>query len=385
VRETLPFVARESLEPVIAAAAAASFRSRREAVVSSSAIREPTCVSPDAAQATRALYERHGQRVFSFCLSRLRDWEEAQDAAQTAFVYVLKALDRGVVPRYEVAWLLKIAENVCRTSHRSLGRRRAVISSADVTELEVAAASLGGETDEELAELRSGLEQLPASQRRAILLREWQGLTYADIADDLDLSVSAVETLLFRARRGLAAYRDRARRAVGALNVGSLVFAARSALQSSMATTAAAGALVVAASPMLVRGDVTHPARSAAEPAAWALHHAPSSAGGRTHAAPTSRGRGFARPIRASEGGSAKHSGAPSSRASGKAAPPPPTAARRQAPVAPSGGEAERVTGAVRKIVEPPPVELPPLPPLPPAPPLPPPSLPVALPPVQLP
>ena len=42
---------------------------------------------------------------------------------------------------------------------------------------------------------------MPPSQRRAILLREWQGLSYHEIADELELSQSAVETLIFRARR----------------------------------------------------------------------------------------------------------------------------------------------------------------------------------------
>ena len=357
--------------------------------MSSSSLPEPTSVSPAAAQATLALYKRHGQRVFSFCLSRLRHWEEAQDAAQTAFLYVLKALDRGIVPRHEVAWLLKIAENVCLTSHRAGGRRRAVISSADVTELEVAAASLGGENDDEFAELRAALEQLPAGQRRAILLREWQGLSYADIAHELHLSVSAVETLLFRARRGLAAYRERTRRAVAALDFGSLIFAVRSALQSGVATTAAAGALVVAASPMLFSGDDTRPARPAVRPEASALHQTASSRLARSHVAPAGRGRtrGQAVHARAAKGGKAKRRAAPSNGAV-KATPP---AAQRQTPASPSGGE--HVTGAVKKVVEPlhPPVELPvvpplpPMPPLPPLPPLQPPSLPVELPPVQIP
>ena len=50
---------------------------------------------------------------------------------------------------------------------------------------------------------------MPEQQRRALLLREWQGLSYKEIADELDLSQAAVETLLFRARRSLA---TRARR-----------------------------------------------------------------------------------------------------------------------------------------------------------------------------
>ena len=188
-------------------------------------------VSPEAADATIALYRRHGQRVFSFCVSRLRDLDEAQDAVQTSFMYALRALDRGVVPQYELAWPLKIAENVCRTTRRVQFRRRSVISSADVDELEDAAA-LTVDGEDRLGELKAALKQLPASQRRAMLLREWQGLSYADIADELRLSVPAVEALLFRARRTLAAYRERTRSALGAFNLGSLAYAVRSALQS---------------------------------------------------------------------------------------------------------------------------------------------------------
>jgi RNA polymerase sigma factor (sigma-70 family) len=51
---------------------------------------------------------------------------------------------------------------------------------------------------------------MPAQQRRALLLREWRGLTYREIAAELELSQAAVETLLFRARRTLARGLDEA-------------------------------------------------------------------------------------------------------------------------------------------------------------------------------
>src|SRR6185312_14752064 len=57
---------------------------------------------------------------------------------------------------------------------------------------------------DELIGLQDVLERLPENQRRAILLREWQGLSYREIAEELELSQSAVETLIFRARRSLA-------------------------------------------------------------------------------------------------------------------------------------------------------------------------------------
>ena len=55
-----------------------------------------------------------------------------------------------------------------------------------------------------VADLTRALSAIPERQRRALLLREWQGLSYAEIADELGVSLAAVETLLFRARRSVA-------------------------------------------------------------------------------------------------------------------------------------------------------------------------------------
>ena len=50
-----------------------------------------------------------------------------------------------------------------------------------------------------------GGSKSPEQQRRALLLREWQGLSYREISEQLGITQAAVETLLFRARRSLAA------------------------------------------------------------------------------------------------------------------------------------------------------------------------------------
>ena len=78
---------------------------------------------------------------------------------------------------------------------------------------ELAAPSADGyEGPEQLDALREALATLPERQRRAILLREWQGLSYAEIADELRLTVGAVETLLYRARRSLTSRSARSAR-----------------------------------------------------------------------------------------------------------------------------------------------------------------------------
>jgi RNA polymerase sigma factor (sigma-70 family) len=218
----------------------------------STAVSAPVAV---AAERTRDLYACHGQRVYSFCLSRLRNPEEAQDAAQTTFVYVLSPLKRGVVPRNELAWLLAIADNVCRSTRRSIGRRLARLADADVDELEAAATSISAETNETLGALRAALGELPSNQRQAILLREWQGLSYVDIADQLGLSVAAVETLLFRARRGLATRLERTRAGLRALDLGSALALVRSVVGGAAGKVAvgAAGVALVAAVPGVER------------------------------------------------------------------------------------------------------------------------------------
>src|ERR687887_207283 len=59
-------------------------------------------------------------------------------------------------------------------------------------------------SEDELIPLEDALADMPETQRRALLLREWQGLSYREIAAELEVSQSAVETLIFRARRSLA-------------------------------------------------------------------------------------------------------------------------------------------------------------------------------------
>src|SRR6185437_13370454 len=155
------------------------------------------------AEKTRALYEHHSRQIFAYCLLQLRNREDAEDAVQSTFLNAFRGLERGVVPELESAWLYKIAHHVCLTRQRSWSRRRLVESPQD---LDAAAALIGAPVRDAdtIAGLTDALRELPEAQRRAILLREWQGLTYKEIADELQVSQAAVETLIFRARRALA-------------------------------------------------------------------------------------------------------------------------------------------------------------------------------------
>jgi RNA polymerase sigma factor (sigma-70 family) len=155
------------------------------------------------ADLTRALFEEYAPQIFRYCLHQLGSREEAEDAVQSTFLNAFRGIKRGIVPEIESAWLFKIAHNVCLSRRRSSWRRDRVESPTDFDVVEELAPAPSRRADE-LIGLQDVLEQMPEQQRRAILLREWQGLSYREIGEELELSQAAVETLIFRARRSLA-------------------------------------------------------------------------------------------------------------------------------------------------------------------------------------
>jgi len=163
----------------------------------------PRRAAPEA-DATRDLYERYARQIYSYCLHQLGNREEAEDATQSTFLNAFRGFKRGVDPEFESAWLYKIAQNVCLTRQRSSSRRRRVETPGDLEAMQDYVPAHQADSDE-LIRLPEALDAMPEQQRRALLLREWQGLSYKEIGEELELSQAAVETLLFRARRSLAA------------------------------------------------------------------------------------------------------------------------------------------------------------------------------------
>jgi RNA polymerase sigma factor (sigma-70 family) len=149
------------------------------------------------------LYAEYRDKIFRYCLGQLRSREEAEDAVQNTFLRVCTALRKGVVPEFEAPWLYKIAHNVCLSRRLGASRRARVEKPADLDLLGDRAAAHTPDTDD-LFGLDDALAGMPPNLRRPLLMREWQGMSYAEIAETLEVSHSAVETLIFRARRHLA-------------------------------------------------------------------------------------------------------------------------------------------------------------------------------------
>jgi len=204
-------------------------------------IHEPVA-TPQEADHAGALYEEYSDRILGYCIRRLPSREEAEDAVQHTFLNAFRGLRQGVVPRSDAAWLFKIAENVCRERRRSAWRRSRVETVQDPDGLAGLAAAPQPSHDE-LAGLADALAELPPNQQRAILLREWQGLSYREIAVQLGLTEAAVETLLFRARRSLAHKLDRSRASVGS-KLGSVGSWGPSLVGGTVAKVAATAVVV---------------------------------------------------------------------------------------------------------------------------------------------
>jgi RNA polymerase sigma factor (sigma-70 family) len=222
------------------------------------------------ADAAGDLYERYSAQILGYCLHQLGSREEAEDAVQTTFMNAFRGLSRGIVPELESAWLFKIAHNVCLSRRRSSWRRGKIEAPNN---FEVLQEVIPGpeQVSDELIGLQDVLEQMPEHQRRAILLREWQGLTYREISAELGLTQAAVETLIFRARRALAqgleqdadTWKKRLRRGA---DVGGAIAFVKALLGGggAAAVKVAATALAVAATTVAAATEVPRPA-----------HHAP--------------------------------------------------------------------------------------------------------------
>jgi RNA polymerase sigma factor (sigma-70 family) len=153
-------------------------------------------VDPD--RSFERIYRRHRREVYGSVLRDVRDPDEAEDLTQVAFLNAFRAMRRGDRPEKPRPWLLTIARNVVRRRARLRAERPQEVELD--AELFLSGEELEGSAAEDIS---AALGELTEGQRRAILLREIQGRSYAEIAAELELSVPAIEALIFRARRAL--------------------------------------------------------------------------------------------------------------------------------------------------------------------------------------
>jgi RNA polymerase sigma-70 factor (ECF subfamily) len=165
------------------------------------------CQAGDSA-AFGNLYARYYERLLRFCLRRLNDRHEAEDAAQEAFARAWKALPRFAGDKRFYPWLTVIAGNICT----DMLRRRSRSTPTDDMELtaQTPVGVVSTDTSEELVlaavdgELvNRALDRLSTRHRHVLAMREGSGWTYQQIADHEGVEIGTIETLLWRARQAL--------------------------------------------------------------------------------------------------------------------------------------------------------------------------------------
>jgi RNA polymerase sigma-70 factor (ECF subfamily) len=155
-------------------------------------------------EAFRVLVGRWEQPVFAFLHRMLGSAEEAQDLTQETFLRVVKGAGKYEASGQFRSWLFRIAGNQAR----SRLRRRKIVRwvSFDAGAHDVPH-ERHAEHDLEAADtrdtVRAALARLPERQRHAVLLRQYQEMSYREIADQLGATVPAVESLLHRAMAAL--------------------------------------------------------------------------------------------------------------------------------------------------------------------------------------
>ena len=152
--------------------------------------------------AFEGFYRTHVAEVYQYALAVLGNSADAEDVTQQTFLNAYRAFQHGGRPIKPHNWLIKIAHNVCRMRWRQSGRRLEEVPLESVPE-----PAAPDEDKPSLDEVLAALARLPFNQRAAIVMREAEDRSYAEIAEVLGVTVPAVEALLFRARGNLRAWR----------------------------------------------------------------------------------------------------------------------------------------------------------------------------------
>ncbi len=153
--------------------------------------------SRGSAAAFTQLFTRYKQPLFGFFRRRIADSAAAEELTQETFLAVLHARDSYKPSALFRTYLYAIAFNHLRAYRRKAAFRSTFLSATSDTE--------PASEDTLLPELllRDAVQKLTASEREILMLREFEELSYAEIAELLNLPLNTVRTRLFRARTGL--------------------------------------------------------------------------------------------------------------------------------------------------------------------------------------
>jgi RNA polymerase sigma-70 factor (ECF subfamily) len=154
-----------------------------------------------------ALFARYSRSIFGYIYRSVGAAALAEELTQEVFLKVFQQLRRTSENTSVRTWMYRIATTTCIDAHRAAIRRPVLVDDA------AAIMAAPGGIDpaerhlehERQREVRSALDALSAHYRQALVLRQLQGLAYAEVAEALGISVEAVTSLIHRARHAFRA------------------------------------------------------------------------------------------------------------------------------------------------------------------------------------
>lgn len=165
-------------------------------------------------QAFKKLVETHQQLVVNTCFGMIHNREDAEDIAQEVFIEVFRSIHKFRADSKLSTWLYRIAINRTLNHIRDNKRKKWYHSFEDEVvaknqQLQQLESSRKDQPEFELENkqraviLHEAIASLPQNQKVAITLNKYEDLSYQEISEVMELSVSSVESLLFRAKKNL--------------------------------------------------------------------------------------------------------------------------------------------------------------------------------------
>lgn len=155
-----------------------------------------------------SLYNRYKGSVYAFCVKMLLDREPAQDIMQETFLRVYENRDRLINTTSFKSWLFTIARNQCLNYLRRVSKQTSLENEGEPVAYATETPVSRMEKSEQIDLINRYLAELKPDYREVIVLREYQNLSYEEIAAITRSTMSAVKSRLFKARRKLADYME---------------------------------------------------------------------------------------------------------------------------------------------------------------------------------
>ena len=161
-------------------------------------------------EAFSCLMARHKNAVYGIVYRFFKTPQEADDIFQEVFLRVWRAASTYEPTAKFSTWLYTITANQCKSELACLWRKHVHLvgsfwseETQDVFGSPVSSSEEIVASREESAAIRRAISALPSKQRLALILNRFEGLSYEEISEVMQCSVSSVESLLFRARNRL--------------------------------------------------------------------------------------------------------------------------------------------------------------------------------------